>query len=88
MSLYHGDFEKIGHQLAERTNGFKDFTILTNVPYGVQSATAQKTSVYDTQTLYRRFGKFIRIYLKEDLGGISPQTNSKPTPQHKQLSEG
>ena len=48
MSLYHGDFEQIGHQLAEKTNGFKDFTLLMNVPYGHQSSRAQKTTVKDT----------------------------------------
>ena len=62
MSLYHGDFEQIGHQLAERTNGFKDFTLLMNVPYGHQSSRAQKTTVKDTQNLYRRLGRFIRTY--------------------------
>ena len=40
MSLYHGDFEQIGHQLAERTDGFRDFTLLMNVPYGYQSSRA------------------------------------------------
>ena len=34
MSLYHGDFEQIGHELAYLTNGFEDFTLLANVPYG------------------------------------------------------
>ena len=34
MSLYHGDFENIGHELAAYTNGFEDFTLLMNVPYG------------------------------------------------------
>ena len=34
MSLYQGDFETIGHELAKRTNGFEDFTLLMNVPYG------------------------------------------------------
>ena len=34
MSLYHGDFEKIGHELAVKTNGFEDFTLVMNVPYG------------------------------------------------------
>ena len=40
MSLYHGDFEKIGQELAAKTNGFKDFTLLMNVPYGHQSSEA------------------------------------------------
>ena len=40
MSLYHGDFEKIGHELAVKTNGFEDFTLLMNVPYGEQSSKA------------------------------------------------
>lgn len=48
MSLYHGDFEAIGHELASYTDGFKDFTLLMNVPYGDQSAKYQKTSVRDT----------------------------------------
>ena len=48
MSLYQGDFETIGHELAHNTNGFKDFTLLMNVPYGRQSATYQGTSVRDT----------------------------------------
>ena len=34
MSLYHGDFERIGGELSAKTDGFKDFTLLTNVPYG------------------------------------------------------
>jgi hypothetical protein len=34
MSLYHGDFEKIGKQLAPLTDNFKDFTMLSNIPYG------------------------------------------------------
>lgn len=42
LSLYHGDFQLIGHRLAPLTNNFEDFTILTNVPYGVQSKTSQR----------------------------------------------
>jgi len=34
LSLYHGDFETIGVKLADKTNGFEDFSIITNVPYG------------------------------------------------------
>lgn len=59
-SLYHGDFEKIGDLLQEKTDGFKDFTLLTNIPYGVQSREKQHTSIRDTQNLYRRLGRFIQ----------------------------
>lgn len=48
MSLYHGDFETVGHELALITNGFKDFTLLMNVPYGHQSAVAMRHEVRDT----------------------------------------
>lgn len=48
MSLYQGDFEQVGHELASYTNGFKDFTILANVPYGHQSARFQRQSTRDT----------------------------------------
>lgn len=34
MSLYHGDFDKIGQLLAEKTDNFKDFSIVTNIPWG------------------------------------------------------
>ena len=34
MSLYHGDFATVGSKLAPLTDNFKDFTILTNPPYG------------------------------------------------------
>jgi hypothetical protein len=34
LSLYHGDFEKVGKQLAPITSNFKDFTLLSNIPYG------------------------------------------------------
>lgn len=37
VSLYHGDFEKVGEELLGRTDGFRDFTLLGNIPYGVQS---------------------------------------------------
>jgi len=37
LSLYHGSFDKIGHKLGQLTNGFEDFSIITNVPYGEQS---------------------------------------------------
>ena len=43
----------------EKTDNFKDFTILTNVPYGVQSKTMQRHSDSDLQNLYRRFGRFL-----------------------------
>ena len=35
ISLYHGDFEKIGEELLKRTDGLRDFTLLGNIPYGV-----------------------------------------------------
>lgn len=35
MSVYQGDFQTIGTKLADLTDGFKDFSIVTNVPYGV-----------------------------------------------------
>ena len=37
LSLYHGDFNNIGLRLANLTNNFEDFTMIMNVPYGVQS---------------------------------------------------
>ena len=37
LSLYHGSFENIGPKLAQITNNFQDFSIITNIPYGVQS---------------------------------------------------
>ena len=69
MSLYHGDFESIGHELAVHTEGFKDFTLLANIPYGHQSATYQRHTVRDTQNLYRRLGRFLNMYASP------PQTN-------------
>jgi Fe-S cluster assembly scaffold protein SufB len=60
VSLYHGDFEKVGNQLIERTEGLKDFTLLANIPYGVQSAEKQHQSTKDLQQLYRRLGRFIQ----------------------------
>jgi hypothetical protein len=42
LSAYQGDFQDIGYRLAEATDEFKDFSILTNVPYGVQSAVNQR----------------------------------------------
>ena len=41
LSLYHGSFDSIGQQLAPITNNFEDFSIISNVPYGVQSKAAQ-----------------------------------------------
>lgn len=66
MSLYHGDFEQIGHELAVLTDGFKDFTVIANIPYGHQSAQYQKHSVRDTQNLYRRLGRFLGLYSKQE----------------------
>ena len=66
MSLYQGDFETIGHEIAARTNGFEDFTLLMNVPYGIQSARAQRQSNRDTQNIYRRLGRFLSQYLKTE----------------------
>jgi len=60
VSLYHGDFEKVGNQLIERTEGLKDFTLLANIPYGVQSVEKQHQSTKDLQQLYRRLGRFIQ----------------------------
>ena len=34
LSLYHGDAIKVGDQLADLTDGFKDFSLITNIPYG------------------------------------------------------
>jgi hypothetical protein len=48
MSLYHGDFNTIGAKLAPLTDNFKDFSIVTNVPYGHQSAVKQRMSARDT----------------------------------------
>ena len=62
LSVYHGDFQLIGHRLAENTKGFEDFSILTNVPYGVQSKEKQRQTDTDLHNLYRRFGKFLRTY--------------------------
>ncbi|CDW76469.1 UNKNOWN [Stylonychia lemnae] len=62
LSLYQGDFQSIGSQLASLTENFQDFTILTNVPYGEQSKEKQRHTDTDLQNIYRRFGKFIRNY--------------------------
>lgn len=62
VSVYHGDFQDIGYKLAEATDSFKDFTILTNVPYGVQSHAKQRQTDTDLHHLYRRFGRFLRLY--------------------------
>lgn len=35
MSLYHGSYEKVGAHLTQVTDNLKDFSIITNVPYGV-----------------------------------------------------
>jgi hypothetical protein len=37
LSLYHGDFEQIGSRLVDTTDGLRDFTLIANVPYGIQS---------------------------------------------------
>ena len=42
LSVYQGDFQEIGYKLAETSNNFEDFQILTNVPYGVQSSEMQR----------------------------------------------
>ena len=42
MSVYHGDFQDVGHKLAHVTDQFKDFSIITNVPYGIQSHIKQR----------------------------------------------
>lgn len=42
LSTYQGDFQDIGYRLAEATGNFLDFSILTNVPYGVQSKVKQR----------------------------------------------
>ena len=76
MSLYHGDFEQIGHELASLTDGFKDFTLLMNIPYGHQSAQAQRHSSRDTQNLYRRLGRFLQTYEKGPVQ-TSPKTNAE-----------
>ena len=44
------------------TNGFEDFSILTNVPYGVQSKEKQRQTDTDLHNLYRRIGRFLRTY--------------------------
>ena len=62
MSLYQGDFEPIGTRLADLTDQFKYFTILTNVPYGLQSREKQHQTDTDLHRIYRRFGKFLRQY--------------------------
>ena len=62
LSVYHGDFQLIGHRLADLTNGFEDFSILTNVPYGVQSKEKQRQTDTDLHHLYRRIGRFLRTY--------------------------
>lgn len=60
LSLYHGDFNKVGQRLQVLTENFKDFTLLMNVPYGYQSAEKQYMDVRDTQNLYRRLGRFLQ----------------------------
>jgi hypothetical protein len=56
LSLYHGSFDKVGPELAAITNHFQDFSIITNVPYGVQSS---KYQAMNLQKTYRGFGKFL-----------------------------
>ena len=34
LSLYHGDFNKVGQRLQVLTENFRQFTLLMNVPYG------------------------------------------------------
>lgn len=67
LSLYQGDFQSIGTQLYQLTDNFKDFTIVTNPPYGHQSAEKQRMSRNDTQNLYRRFGKFLASISSKDV---------------------
>ena len=35
LSLYQGSFEAIGQRLAPITNSFEDFSIISNIPYGI-----------------------------------------------------
>ena len=37
LSLYNGSFNQIGLSLCEMTDNFKDFSIISNIPYGKQS---------------------------------------------------
>ena len=60
LSLYHGDFNKVGQRLQVLTDNFKHFTLLMNVPYGYQSTEKQLMDVRDTQNLYRRLGRFLQ----------------------------
>lgn len=62
LSTYQGDFQDIGYRLAEATDNFLDFSILTNVPYGVQSKVKQRQTDTDLHHLYRRFGRFLRLF--------------------------
>ena len=59
LSLYHGSFDSIGPQLAQITNHFEDFSIISNVPYGIQSNQYQNMNLQKT---YRSFGNFLNYY--------------------------
>jgi len=70
LSLYQGSFDEIGQQLAPLTNQFEHFSVISNIPYGVQSATKSRTKLpqaeiaaspttQKTQRLFRGIGHFL-----------------------------
>jgi len=67
LSLYHGDFQTIGSYISQFMD-IKDFSIVTNVPYGNQilSPKAVKQSKDELldynqiQSMFRRFGRFLK----------------------------
>jgi 23S rRNA G2445 N2-methylase RlmL len=52
------------------TNGFEDFSLICNVPYGKQSQEKQGLGEDQIQNLYRRFGTFLRSYPHLDLNSF------------------
>jgi len=70
LSLYQGAFTDIGPIMAELTNGFEDFSIMSNIPYGVQSRNNQgnfsrrreKNYDFHLKNTYRNLGRFLKAF--------------------------
>lgn len=63
--------------LAPLTDNFKDFSVIANIPYGVQSAQHQSTdkrAVQRTQHLFRSIGHYLTSNL-DDANASSQQLN-------------
>jgi len=66
LSIFHGDFQTIGSYISQSVD-IKEFTIVTNVPYGNQvlkpSEVKSKTALVNyspIQNTFRRFGRFLK----------------------------